>query len=65
MSLQKGSELSKDFAVVWVQFMFEAGTSISSIIRAIHNPAERVKWDKELTQAEVPKVENNNVMIWH
>ena len=46
--------------------MFDKGVNIPCILKAVHNPEERKKWDKEITEAEVPRIENNStVMVWH
>lgn len=46
--------------------MFDEGLSITNILKAMHNPEERIKWDKDLTETEVLRVESDNhVMIWH
>lgn len=46
--------------------MFDEGLDIEDILQAIHSPEERLKWDKELTQASVVSMElNNSVMVWH
>ncbi|CDW77335.1 UNKNOWN [Stylonychia lemnae] len=62
----KGSELCQDVPVIWSQYMFEKGITVPMILKAIHNPEERVKWDKDLRSAEVPRMENeNSMMVWH
>jgi hypothetical protein len=46
--------------------MFEKGINIPTLLKALHNPEERVKWDRDLRSAEVPRMENDNaMMIWH
>jgi hypothetical protein len=35
-------------------------------MQACHNPKERMKWDKDLDEAHVTEiVDNNKVMLWH
>ena len=38
---------------------FEPGTSISRLIQCIHNPEERVKWDKDVEYAKNLEVSEN------
>lgn len=43
----------------------DASLSIANIIRAIHHPDERKKWDKDIEVAEVIKVINKNILLWY
>jgi len=46
--------------------MFDEGLSLTSILRAIHNPEERPKWDKEVTAAKTEKFQiDGSLMIWY
>lgn len=48
-----------------VEYLFEAGATINNIIKAIHNPIERMKWDKDIEHAEVLDVYNEKILIWY
>lgn len=40
--------------------------TIPSILKAIYNPEERSKWDRELIESEILRFEAaNTVMLWH
>lgn len=45
--------------------MFEASCAIRNIVKAIHNPDERVKWDKDIEVAEGSEVINEKILIWY
>lgn len=52
--------------VIWSQYMFEKGINIPTLLKAVHNPEERVKWDRDLRSAEIVRKENDNsLMIWN
>lgn len=63
--VQKGSELTKDFACIMSEMYFPAGTQIKNLIKAIHNPEERLRWDKDIESAEVLSIVNSKLMLWH
>jgi hypothetical protein len=44
---------------------FEKGTSITNLMKAVHNPDERLKWDKDIESAEVLSIVNSKMMLWH
>lgn len=44
----------------------EAGPSVKEIIKTVHNPVERKKWDKDVEVAEVLKVtEKGDSLLWY
>ena len=52
--------------MVWAQYMFDEGLSITNILKAMHSPEERLKWDKELTETDVPKLDgDDHVAVWY
>lgn len=61
----KGSELSKDFPLFKVEYIFEAACSVRNIVKAIHNPVERMKWDKDIEVAEGNQVINEKILVWY
>lgn len=61
----KGSELTKDFPLFKVEYIFEATCQIRNIIKAIHNPVERMKWDKDIEVAEGSQVINEKILVWY
>jgi len=45
--------LSKDHPVFYCDFRIEKGASLGYVVKAVHNPEERRKWDKDVEMAEV------------
>lgn len=44
----------------------DAGLTIKNTVKAIHNPIERVKWDKDIEKAEViDVVHNEKILLWY
>ena len=47
------------------EMYIEGGFHPREIIKAIHNPGERIKWDKDIEFAQVMSILNNKTMLWH
>lgn len=56
--IQKGTELSRDFPCIMTDMYFEAGPqfSMKGLIKAIHNPEEREKWDKDVEYSKILEI---------
>ncbi|CDW83282.1 UNKNOWN [Stylonychia lemnae] len=62
----KGSDFSREMPIFYVDFYFDVGADIQSITTAIHNPIERVKWDKDIEKAYViDVVHNEKILLWY
>lgn len=63
---QKGSELTNHFPCVMTDMFFEPGLSMKALIRAIHNPEERAKWDKDVEITEnMELVSSNKALLFY
>lgn len=47
------------------EMYFDAGAEIPQIMRAIHNPEERLKWDRDIEKGETISIVNGKIMLWH
>ena len=46
--MQKGTETFRDSPLIWAEMIFDENTDIFKIMKAIHNPVDRKKWDKDI-----------------
>ena len=68
LCVQKGSELTKDYPMMMSDMYFQPGPGITlkSLIKAIHNPVERVKWDKDVEMGRIIELMNNSkALLFH
>jgi hypothetical protein len=61
----KGSDFSKEFPLIMMEYWFEPGTNIENVMKAIHNPHLRKIWDTGIDKADVIDVHNNKIILWH
>ncbi len=47
------------------EMYFPAGTEIKHLIRAIHCPEERAKWDHDIEKGQILSVVDGKLMLWH
>lgn len=38
----------RDSPLIWSEMIFDETTDIVKIMKAIHNPEDRMKWDKDI-----------------
>ena len=57
--------MTKEFPLFRVEYIFEASCAIRNIVKAIHNPDERIKWDKDIEVAHGDEVVNEKILIWY
>jgi hypothetical protein len=64
----KGSELTKDFPMVMSDMYFKPGPGITlkNLIKAIHNPLERKKWDKDVEMGRIIEMmHDSKALLFH
>jgi hypothetical protein len=44
---------------------FDPGLEIKDVMRAVHNPDVRSKWDRDVESADILSIVNNKLMLWH
>ena len=47
------------------EYIFDVGCTIMNIVKAIHNPVERMKWDKDIEHAEALDTVNDKILLWY
>jgi hypothetical protein len=43
----------KDSPLILIEMIFDENTDILKLMKAIHNPVDRLKWDKDVEQSKV------------
>lgn len=47
------------------EMYLDAGFEIKDVMKSIHNPEERFKWDKDIESADILSIVNSKLMLWH
>ena len=47
------------------EMIFEENVDIGKLMKAIHNPIERFRWDRDLESSKAVSLVKPNLLLWH
>ena len=60
----KGTEISKNHPLIKSEMLFPAYNTVERVIKSVHNPEERLAWDKDVENGEIMKVQDKYI-LWY